>query len=106
LENVGVVTISKEHILAEVHSLNPLLPDRREDGCLAPAIAEDRHLSILTDLYAYTVLRGEKCSARSGTLRFRSHLSRLKDATYPSDDAVPINYNGAVECRSIAYQLW
>jgi hypothetical protein len=37
-------------VVGDIGDIPAVLPDRREDGCLALAIAEDRHLSILTDL--------------------------------------------------------
>src|SRR5438309_10677952 len=82
------------------------LRDWREDGCLVLAVAEDRHLAILTDLQGDPFLRREQGGASSCTLGSCSHSFRLEDATDSSNDAVPVNYDSTIECRSVAHQPW
>lgn len=83
-----------------------MLPSWREDGCLVPAVAEDGHFAILTDLQSDAILRREQGCASSCTFGGRSHSSRFEDATDSSDDAVSVNYDSTIKCRSIAHQLW
>lgn len=79
------------------------LPDWREDGCFVLAVAVDGHLAILTDLQSDAVLRSEQGSASSCTLGGCSDSFRLEDATDPSNNAVPVNDDSTIECRSVAH---
>jgi hypothetical protein len=82
------------------------LRDWRENGCFVLAVAEDGHLAILTNLQGDAVLRREQGGASSCALGSCSHSSRLEDATDSSNDAVPVNYDSTIECRSITHQPW
>lgn len=80
-----------------------MLPNWREEICLALAVAEDGHLPILTDLQGDATLRREQGSASSCTLGGGSDSSSFEDATDSSNNALPVNYDSTIECRSIAH---
>ena len=83
-----------------------MLPDRREDGCLALAVAENGHLTILAELQSNAVLRRKHGGASARALGGCLHALRLENATDASYDAVPIDDDSTIECRRIAHQLW